>query len=338
MNIALTYLPKKYKAVPFTHHERMEGGRITNIDTFYICCSENIRTDAEWIINKSIQSLDETSYGFATVECQELAPPEGGLTLASNAGSIVSKSLAPLTLALYGIVGLSELLQTPVIVKIMLNDPQGRREVKTQRFFKVHPHRNIVQGICEFKCLDSSIRWKVDLKRPKKLCHPRKQSESKEFIIIVQEYIQKGDLESHYKEWNYGQWKSLFLQTLFAIFELFERYGFTYGDWKLRNILLDETIDKRVVYNAFGKEWIVENTYGLSPVFTDFSLCEFEENKKSRYLAYQISFCIDMYGRACPDKKIEDECMKFAMEIEEVTKLSVILDMVEVFIGKLVMI
>jgi serine/threonine protein kinase len=301
MNIALTYLPKKYKAVPFTHHERMDGGRITNIDTFYACCSENIITDAEWIINKSIQSLDETSYGFA-------------------------------------IVGLSELLQTPVIVKIMLNDPQGRREVKTQRFFKVHPHRNIVQGICEFKCLDSPIRWKVDLKRPKKLCHPRKQSESKEFIIIIQEYIQKGDLESGYKEWNYGQWKSLFLQTLFAIFELFEQYGFTYGDWKLRNILLDETIDKRVVYNAFGKEWIVENTYGLSPVFTDFSLCEFEENKKSRYLAYQISFCIDMYGRACPDKKIEDECMKFAMEIEEVTKLSVILEMVKVFIEKLVMI
>jgi serine/threonine protein kinase len=298
MNIALTYLPKKYKAVPFTHHERIEGGRITKIDTFYTCCNEKIREDAEWIINKSIQSLDETTYGFA-------------------------------------IVGLSELLQKPVIIKMMLNDPQGRREVKTQRFFKLHPHRNIVQGICEFKCLDSPIRWKVDLKKPKKLCHPREQSESKEFIVIVQEYIQKGDLESQYKEWNYDQWKSLFLQTLFAIFELFEQYGFTYGDWKLRNILLDETIDKRVVYNAFGREWIVENTYGLSPVFTDFSLCEFEENKKSRYLAYQISFCIDMYGRACPDKKIENECMKFAMKIEEVTKLNVILEMVELFINLL---
>jgi hypothetical protein len=106
--IKLTYLPKKYKAVPFTHHERITGGRITKIDTFYACCSEKNRTDAEWIITKSIQPLDETSYGFA-------------------------------------IVGLSELLKRPVIVKIMLNDEQGIREATVQRFFKKSQRINIFE-------------------------------------------------------------------------------------------------------------------------------------------------------------------------------------------------
>jgi len=41
--IKLTYLSKKYKAVPFTHHDRMTGGRITKIDTFYAFCGEKNR-------------------------------------------------------------------------------------------------------------------------------------------------------------------------------------------------------------------------------------------------------------------------------------------------------
>jgi hypothetical protein len=36
--ISLTYLPKKYKAYPFTHNERVIRGRLTNIDTFGRIC------------------------------------------------------------------------------------------------------------------------------------------------------------------------------------------------------------------------------------------------------------------------------------------------------------
>lgn len=296
--IGLTYLPKNYKASPFTHHERIIGGRIANIDTFYACCNEKNRKDAEWIINKSIQPLDETSYGFA-------------------------------------IVGLSELLKRPVIVKIMLNDDQGIKEAKVQRFFKRHPHRNIVQGICEFTCRDSPVRWKVHLREPKKLCRPRKHNEIKDFIIIVQEFIERGDIDNNIESLDYEQWKSLFLQTLFAIFELFEKYGFTYGDWKLRNILLDETIEHKIVYKALGREWIVKNTYGLSPVFTDFSLCEFEKEKEPRLLAYQVCYCIDMYGANCKNTNVKEYCLEFAKKIEEATKLDNIIQMIDIFIEDL---
>lgn len=293
--ISLTYLPKRYKAVPFTHHERMIGGRITNIDTFYACCSKNNRTDAEWIINKSIQSLDDTSQGIAFV-------------------------------------GLSDLLKTPVIVKIMLDKDQGIKEASVQRFFKTHPHRNIVQGICEFTCRDNPIRWKVHLRKPKKLCKPRKDTETTDFIIIIQEYIKNGDLLENYELWNYSQWKSVFLQTLFATMELFEQHGFMYGDWKLRNLLLDETSDTKVVYNAFGREWVIENTYGLSPVFTDFSSCELRK-KKTRYLAYQISSCVDIFSNACRDDSVKKYCIEFAMKIEEVKKLDTIIVLIDEFIS-----
>jgi serine/threonine protein kinase len=295
--IKLTYLSKKYKAVPFTHHERMTGGRITKIDTFYACCGEKNRTDAEWIINKSIQALDDTSQGIAFV-------------------------------------GLSELLKRPVIVKVMLDKDQGLKEAYLQRFFKEHPHRNVVQGICEFTCRDNPIRWKVNIKEPKKLCKPKKQYEIKDFIIIIQEYIEKGDLLSNYEHLDYLQWKSVFLQTLFATLELFEKHGFFYGDWKLRNLLLDETDNKQIIYNAFGRDWLVENTYGLSPVFTDFSCCELGK-KKPRYLAYQISSCIDIFSNDCKKSGIKEYCTGFAMKIEEVTKLDTIIDMLNEFIREI---
>jgi hypothetical protein len=45
--ISLTYLPKKYKAYPFSHTQRIIGGRLTNIDTFYTCCGEKLIKDAD---------------------------------------------------------------------------------------------------------------------------------------------------------------------------------------------------------------------------------------------------------------------------------------------------
>lgn len=293
--ISLTYLPKKYKAYPFTHNERIIGGRLTNIDTFYTCCGEKLRKDADWIINKSIQSMDETTMEFSFV-------------------------------------GLSEVLKQPVIVKMMLNNPQSRREVKVQQFFKKHPHRNIVQGICEFKCQDNPIKWKVKLKGPKQMCNPNRQYEISEFIIIIQEYIKLGDLDDYGETINYYKWKSLITQMLYGSLELFEKYGFFYDDWKLRNILVDETDERTVIYNCFGREWIVPNTFGLTPVLTDFSLCRVLE-KTPENLAYQLSFCLDTFGRICPNRKINKLCMDLAIEIEQIDNLDNILDTLSKFVS-----
>jgi serine/threonine protein kinase len=296
MKVSLQYIPKRYNVRPLTN-TKLNGGRIAKIDTFISCCGDKIREDAIWTINKSIQSTEEASYGFAFV-------------------------------------GLSELLKIPVIVKIMLNDPQGRREVKIQKFFRDHPHINIVQGICEFKCYDDLIKWKSEIKQPTNLCSNSENKERREIFIIIQEFIHRGDLEGHYEKINYNQWKSIFLQMLFAVLELFEKYGFFYDDWKIRNILLDETNKKKLEYYAFGKKWSVDNTFNLSPVFTDFSLCTFV-SKTPEHLAYQISFCVDTFGRICPNKDIQILCEIFALNIENIQSFNVIIRNIEVFLDSI---
>lgn len=299
MIVPLIHMSKKYKATPFTLNKYI-GGRLTNIDTFCTACDDKLKQDADWFINKTIQSLDETSY------------PKRGCSSIETYG--------------FAFVGLGEILKEPVIVKVMLNNPQGRREVKIQRFFKAHRHRNIVQGICEFKCLDNPIKWKNDITRPTQLCNSDTLSTT-EFFIIIQEYIIGGDLDHFFtnSEVSYVQWQSLFLQTLFGVLELFEKYGFFYDDWKLRNILLDNTSKKTITYNSFGNKWIVQNTFGITPVFTDFSLCTFVD-KTPENLAYQLSFCLDTFGRVCPDKHINKICMEMAMVVENLTAFETIIE------------
>ena len=121
---------------------------------------------------------------------------------------------------------------------------------------------------------------------------------------------------------------------LFAVLELFEKYGFFYDDWKIRNILLDETNNKKLEYYAFGKKWSVDNTFNLSPVFTDFSLCTFV-SKTPENLAYQISFCVDTFGRICPNKDIQILCEIFALNIENIQSFNVIIRNIEVFLDSI---
>jgi serine/threonine protein kinase len=234
----------------------------------------------------------------------------------------------------FSFVGLSELLKQPVIVKMMLNNPQSRREVKVQQFFKKNPHRNIVQGICEFKCQDNSIKWKVKLKGPKQMCNPEKKYENSEFIIIIQEYIRLGNLDYYSETINYYKWKSLITQMLYGSLELFEKYGFFYDDWKSRNILVDETDEISVTYKCFSRDWIVPNTFGLTPVLTDFSLCRFLE-KSPENLAYQLSFCLDTFGRICPNSRINKLSIDLAIKIEQLENLDTILDTLSDFISSL---
>jgi hypothetical protein len=225
------------------------------------------------------------------------------------------------------------LSQTPVVIKIMANNLYGRTEVRAQNFFKQNPHRNIVRGICNFIISDCPVKWNTDMSD---LEHSHCWMCSIDrYIVISQDYIDGGDLFSNYKYLNYVQWKSILLQNLFATFELFDKYKFTYRyNWKPSNILLYKTLDSEVVYNAFDKEWIIKNTYGLSPVFTDFSKSSFYY-KDYCHLAREICYCINMYGKYCKNTIVENYCTNFAIIIEKVTQLNTIIEMVNTFIKTL---
>ena len=220
MEVNLYHLPKKYK-----------GGRFADISKLCTECeNKKQKPDAKWIIDKTIQSIDDTSDGEAFV-------------------------------------AISKLLERPVVLKVMVPSYLSRKEVRVNRVFRKYPHRNVVQSICDFSCLDNTIRWLSPIEAPQLFCTKGNTN----FTVVVEEYLPFGDL-SMIKEWKYPIWKSITLQLLFAILELFYKFGFVYLDWNLRNVLLDKhKTDRKVIYKAYDKEWIVENTYGVCPVMTDFS-------------------------------------------------------------------
>jgi hypothetical protein len=220
-----------------------------------------------------------------------------------------------------------------VVIKIMLNNLYGRNEIRTQQFFKQNPHRNIVNGTCNFIISCCPVNWSKNI--PELEQHQCWMCNIDSYLVIVQDYIDTGNLFSNYNNFNYKQWKSVLLQNLFAVFELFEKYKFTYRhNWKSSNILLQKTSYTEVVYNAFEREWIVKDTYGLSPVFTDFSRSSFYY-KDYYYLAREICYCIDMYGKFCNNRMLESYCTKFSILIGEVTKLDTIIEMIDIFIKTL---
>lgn len=132
MFIPLLYLPKRYSSKPHTTGTQ-KGGRISNIDTFCTSCKLKKRdSDAIWTIDTTIQDASDASDGFASHYLHR---------------------------SRFAYVGLSKLLEEPVIVKILVNNIRGKKERNIQRVFMKYPHRNIVQGICDLKCLDREVRW-----------------------------------------------------------------------------------------------------------------------------------------------------------------------------------
>jgi hypothetical protein len=320
MFIPLLYLPKRYSSTPHTNNIQ-KGGRITNIDTFYTSCKLKKRdSDAIWTIDTTIQDASNASDGFAFV-------------------------------------GLSKLLEEPVIVKILINNIRGKRERNIQRLFIEYPHRNIVQGICDLTCLDKEFRWLNPVKN-QQVCtvecpkasnagsivskslktHPLggvltlAQCDTKdgntEFIVIIQEFIRNGDL-SNMEPWTTSNWISVTLQLTFCVIELFKKFGFIYEDWKLRNILWDTTSDEEFVYRAYRKSWTVK-TYGIRPVFTDFARSDILMTKKQDWhLAVQLSLVFDMMAYKCPNKRLHSATEKMAYQIEKRESISDILEDVE---------
>jgi hypothetical protein len=287
MFIPLLYLPKRYKSTPHTNNIQ-KGGRTTNIDTFYTSCKLKKRdSDAIWTIDTTIQDASNASDGFAFV-------------------------------------GLTKLLEEPVIVKILINNIRGKRERNIQRLFIEYPHRNIVQGICDLTCLDKEFRWLKPVKN-QQVCT---KDGNTEFIVIIQEFIRNGDL-SNMEPWTTQNWISVTLQLTFCVIELFNKFGFIYEDWKLRNILWDTTSDEEFVYRAYRKSWTVK-TYGIRPVFTDFARSDILMTKKQDWhLAVQLSLVFDMMAYKCPNKRLQSATEKMAYQIEKRESIGEILEHVE---------
>jgi serine/threonine protein kinase len=309
--IKLQYLDKKYK-----------GGRLENIQTFCSMCDDRIKADAHWTVNK-------TTDGFA-------------------------------------VIGLGELLKKPIIFKIMDNSWRSKKEKKVHKVFRMFPHKNIVQSICEFSCMDDELRWLKKIQTPQILCNPDGKSK---FTIILQEFIEGGDL-TNIRDWNYrgvpnvspplggftlasnagsivseslaelnfgtirySIWKSVALQLMFTSIELFDKLGFIYEDWNLRNILADTTDNKVLTYIAYDKKWIVRDSFGISPVFTDFSRSDILlEKKEDWHLAIQLSHCMDMMKNVCPKKDIKEIVEIYSIKVELLESIEDILDYTEKFL------
>lgn len=218
------------------------GGRIVGTATFRTAClARSSEYHADWRIHKTLQSGNSAVNGFSHV-------------------------------------GLANLYETPVIVKLMTNELKARREIAAAEFFRLHPHVNVVQGFCEYKCNDHEIRWKKDVILPKRFCKAslKRGNRSDRFTVIVQEYIPGGDLQG--VTWNKRVWKSVFLQLTFAVIEWWSQ-GFVYEDWHLGNVLHDKTDgeERSHTYSALGRQWKV-NLHGIIPVITDFSISKLAAN------------------------------------------------------------
>lgn len=271
------------------------GGRLANIHTFCNVCDDKKKADAQWKVDTTIQSGESTTDGFA-------------------------------------VIALGQLLQTPVIFKIMDDSWRSKKEKRVHKVFRMYPHRNIVQSICEFNCKDNTVRWLKKLEAPQILCDTKGDSK---FTIIIQEFIEGSDL-SKIEDWTFPLWKSVTLQLMFTSIELFDRLGFIYEDWNLRNILADTTSDKVLNYKAYGKTWKVTDSCGISPVFTDFSRSDILlEKKKDWHLAVQLSHCLDMMKNSCHNRRMKKIVIDYSVKIELFENIDDILDCVVDFMKEL---
>jgi hypothetical protein len=192
--------------------------------------------------------------------------------------------------------GVANIKKTPFAVKMMEYGMMADKEVKVQDWFRSHPYRHIVQGICSFSCKESLIQWKSRLPAPQPFC---KNTGDTMVKLIVQEYIPGGDLDKP-REWSVALWKSVLFQLTFACFEFYDM-GFYYGDWNFGNILLDTTNETYSPYNVFGKK-IKIPTEGVCPVLTDFARSLFiaNETRILEHLTDNIGSLWSFMRHKCP--------------------------------------
>jgi len=250
--------------IRLTYLRKKRGGRLNHVATFVQQCDARVRADAEWIMEHTLQAFDEA------VETE------------------------------FSFVGSTTLGQTPCVVKMMERGVMAKKEINALEWFRTHPYRHIVQGICHFNCRDSTIRWQSRLPAPQPFCGSGSGNTETEMTIIVQEYIPGGDLETTNVVWTKSLWKSLFFQLTFACFEFYEM-GFTFGDWNFGNILMDTTDEIETCYRVFGKNKRVK-TEGICPVLTDFARSIFfqKEARVLEHLTDNLGILWGLLRHKCP--------------------------------------
>lgn len=265
------------------HLPKQKGGRLADVATFCRACDTMSRGDAVWDMNRTLQSGDE----------------------AADAASVH--------------VGLAELEATPVVVKLMADGRLARQEVRVQRMFRDRPHPNVVQGLCEFSCPDSPIRWQRRLEAPKPLCVPD-DGRTIPVAVVVQEFIPRGSVTALGATWPLDVWLSIAQQLCFAVMEWYDRYGFVYGDWHDGNVLVDDTDDARLAYRAFGVRWVVDQAAGVRPVLTDFGRSDVRpsDDLAPWMLGAQLGTVWDMLRHACPDAELRETTKRMSMDVDGV--------------------
>lgn len=197
----------------------------------------------------------------------------------------------------FGFVGLANLLEKPCAIKLMEWGVLADKEKIAFDWFRIHPHRNVIQGICYFQCKDSPIRWKSRLTKPQVFC----RHGNTPIMVYIQEYIEGGDLSAP-RQWTIASWKSVFFQMTYACFEWHEN-GFYFMDWNLGNILIDRTDESESIlsYKVFDKT-IRVRTEGICPVITDFGRSMWCEPNLT-FLTDNLGVLWDLLKHTCPNEE-----------------------------------
>jgi len=283
--------------LPLYYLQKRSGGRLHQVATFSNMCDEmSKRPDASWELDKTLQAANDYADVFAHI-------------------------------------GVTSMLQTKIIVKLMMYGKMAKQEQIVSDIFRQRPHRNIVQSICNFSCKDRPIRWERKIEKPTPFCN---ESNGIDFVVILQEYIRNGDLHAWRHKWTYETWTSVFQQLTYACMECYEMYGFLYGDWHFGNILMDVCPSKSVTYAAFGRKWRV-TCHGYCPLLTDFARSDIRPSGTLEpwQLASQLGLVWDLLHHVCPKHEKKSFIQKASVQVSAAEDIGSILSITDIAMSHL---
>lgn len=170
-----------------------------------------------------------------------------------------------------------------------------KNELKAMTTLRNYPH--VVQYICSFECLDDKRRWKRALNTSQFACDPNGKHS---ITFIVMEYIKYGDVSKLLaKPISKQQIYSLFMQTIFILYELGKVYCILHGDLHTGNILVKKTKQKTITY--MGKYNV--DIIGYRLVFVDFGRCvRLKKPHSTDHILSDIVLCLDIFRNYIRDR------------------------------------